>query len=101
MVFIIFKIPKLSDLSHEIFDKVSMDNLQTNKTYINTGNRIQLLKNTLKCDHMNTQEKEVVLDLCHKFSNKSFLEGDQMTYTNAVQHEIKTPGVTQPIHQNQ
>ncbi|KAL4113894.1 hypothetical protein QTP88_017450 [Uroleucon formosanum] len=48
---------------------------------------------------MNTEEKEVILDLCSKFSNIFYLEGDQMTYTNAVHHEIKTPGVTQPIHQ--
>ncbi|KAL4089039.1 hypothetical protein QTP88_024117 [Uroleucon formosanum] len=95
----IIPIQKLSDLSHEIFDIVSMDNLQTNNTSVNTGNRIQLLKNTLKCDHMNTEEKKVTLDLCSKFSNIFYLEGDQMTYTNAVHHEIKTPGVTQPIHQ--
>jgi len=95
----VIPIQKLSDLSHEIFDIISMNNLQSNTTNVNTGNRIQLLKNTLKCDHMNTEEKEVIIDLCSKFSNIFFLEGDQMTYTNAVQHEIKTPGVTQPIHQ--
>jgi len=95
----VISILKLSDLSHEIIDIVSMDILQTNKTSANTGNRIQLLKDTLKCDHMNTERKEVILDLCSKFPNILFLEGDQMTYTNAVQHGIKTPGVTQPIHQ--
>ncbi|VVC26736.1 Integrase, catalytic core,Macro domain,Retropepsins,Zinc finger, CCHC-type,Ribonuclease H- [Cinara cedri] len=95
----VIPIPKLSDLSHEIFDIVSMDNIQTSKANVNTENRIQLLKNTLKYDHMNAEEREVILDLCSEFSNIFYLEGDQMTCTNAMQHEIKSPGVTQPIHQ--
>jgi hypothetical protein len=94
----VISIPKLSDLSHEIFNIVAMDNIQKNEI-VNTENRIQLLKNTLKCDHMNKEEEKVILDLCSEFSNIFFLEGDRMTCTDAVHHEIKTPGVTQPIHQ--
>ncbi|KAL4083696.1 hypothetical protein QTP88_029012 [Uroleucon formosanum] len=47
----------------------------------------------IQFDVQNSSEQPNVLIHSQK------IEGDQMTYTNAVHHEIKTPGVTQPIHQ--
>lgn len=88
-------IPKLSDLSHEVFDTVSMDNVQTSQIVENPNNRIQLIKNSIRCEHMNQEEKESILQLCSEFSDVFFLEGDTVRCAKAVQHEIKTPGVSQ------
>jgi len=49
----VITIPKLTDLFHEVFDIVLINNMHTYQKYINTGNRIQLLKDMLRCDHMN------------------------------------------------
>lgn len=92
-------IPKLTDLSHEVFDIVSINNTRTVKKYNNTGNRIQILNETLNCDHMNHEEKEAILEVCSEYSDIFFLEGDTINCTEAVQHEIKTPSGTQPIYQ--
>lgn len=48
---------------------------------------------------MSSEEQDSKQKLCHEFSDVFHLEGDQISCTNAVYHEINTPGVTQPIHQ--
>jgi len=92
-------IPKLTDLTHEVFEIVSMNNTRTVKKYNNTGNRIQILKDTLSSDHMNYEEKEAILELCSEYADIFFLEGDTINCTEAIQHEVKTPRGTQPIYQ--
>lgn len=46
-------IPKLSELSHEIFDVVTINRIQTIAFPENKDNRIKLIKEAIKCDHMN------------------------------------------------
>lgn len=92
-------ISKLSELSHEIFDVVTINNIETTGIPKNQCNRIQLIKDAIKCDHMNTEEKESIEQLCSEFSDIFFLEGDKIRCTEATMHEIKTPGVSQPIYQ--
>jgi hypothetical protein len=91
--------PKLSELSHEIFDVVTINSIQTTEVPKNKFDRIQLIKDAIKCDHMNREEKETIEQLCSEFSDIFFLEGDKIRCTEATMHEIKTPGVTQPIYQ--
>lgn len=91
--------PKLSELSHEIFDVVKMNSIQTIEFPENKHDRIQLIKDAIKCDHMNVEEKEAIEQLCSEFSDIFLLEGDKIRCTEATTHEIKTPGVTQPIYQ--
>jgi hypothetical protein len=55
-------IPKLTDLSHEVFDLDSINNTRSVREYNNTENRLQILKDTLSCDHMNHEEKEMILE---------------------------------------
>lgn len=97
---IVVPIPKLTELSHEIINEESIKHfIHTNKVTENEQNRIQLLKNLLKTDHMNLEEKVSIEELCSEFSDIFFLEGDKITCTDAVYHEIRTPGTTQPIYQ--
>jgi hypothetical protein len=91
--------PKLTDLSHEVFDTISMNNMRTVEGYNNTGNRIQILKDSLRCDHMNNEERTKIQELCSEYADIFFLEGDTINCTKAVQHEIKIPSGTQPIYQ--
>jgi len=56
--------PKLTDLSHEVFDTISMNNMRTVERYNSTGNRIQILKDSLRCDHMNNEERTIIQELC-------------------------------------
>jgi len=48
-------IPKLFDLLHEVFDTVSMDNIKTSQVVKNPNSRIQLIKNSISCEHMNQE----------------------------------------------
>ena len=93
------ELPELSDLAHEIFDIVSIDSIQTTRMSKNPDNRIRLIKSSIRCEHMNKEEKEAILQLCSEFSDIFLLEGDTVRCTEAAQHEIKTPGVSQPLHQ--
>ncbi|CAI6373340.1 unnamed protein product [Macrosiphum euphorbiae] len=85
--------PKLTDLSHEILDTVSMNNMRTVEKCSNPENRIQILKDSLRCDHMNNEEKTTIQELCSEYADIFFLEGDTINCTEAVQHEIKIPSV--------
>ncbi|KAL4136407.1 hypothetical protein QTP88_007955 [Uroleucon formosanum] len=91
--------PKLTDLSHEILDTVSMNNMRTVEKCSNPENRIQILKDSLRCDHMNNEEKTTIQELCSEYADIFFLEADTINCTEAVQHEIKIPSGTQPIYQ--
>lgn len=75
---------RATDIRHETFDST---------------NRVQRLKETLRVEHMSTEEQIAIQDLCKEFVDIFYLEGDNITFTNAIYHEIKTPGVTQPVYQ--
>lgn len=48
---------------------------------------------------MSTEERSTILELCSEFADIFHLDGDKITCTNAVYHEIKIPGITQPVYQ--
>lgn len=62
-------IPELTELSHEIKNKLSIKNIQINKTTLIENNRIKLLKSFIECGHMNNEEKESIHQLCSEFSD--------------------------------
>lgn len=95
----VINVPNLNELSHEIFEVVPIKRTQSNEIPRNASNRIQLLKENLRCDHMNNEEKESIEKLCSEFSEIFFLEGDKLSCTKTIQHEIKTPKTNQPIFQ--
>ncbi|KAL4108059.1 hypothetical protein QTP88_018316 [Uroleucon formosanum] len=86
------KIPSLDDLSHETFEIVPIKFTQSKEVPKNANNRIQLLKENLRCNHMNNEEKESIERLCSEYSDIFFLEGDTLSCTETIQHEIKTSG---------
>jgi len=53
----------------------------------------------LKTEHLNQEEQESLLNLCRNFSDIFHLEGDKLTCTDEVYHEIITSAAAQPINE--
>lgn len=55
--------------------------------------RNQVLTNSLRTDHLNSEEKQSVYKICTQFSNSFYLERDKLTSTHLSQttkHQINT-----------
>lgn len=50
--------------------------------------RLQKITELLRIDHLNKEEKESLIEICHEYNNIFYLEGDKLSYTNAIMHEI-------------
>lgn len=67
-----------------------------NESYIfeinesHTVNRNDLLQKSLRTDHLNLEEEESLLKICYQFNKLFYLEGDKLTSTKLIQHEINT-----------
>lgn len=48
------------------------------------------LKNQLRVDHLNTEEKRKLINLISKFPSVFYLEGDDLSFTNVIKHKIET-----------
>jgi len=71
---------KLSNLTHEIFDIIIINNISPNNIPENKENRIQLIKDAIKSlHHMNKEEKKAIEHLCSEFSDIFFLEGEKQS----------------------
>lgn len=51
----------------------------------------------LRIQHLNEEEEEAIRELCDEYKDIFYLEGDKLTFTNKIKHEINT-GDSQPIH---
>jgi len=58
-----------------ILDIVSINKIQADHIPKNLKNCIQLLKETLKCDHIDLEEKEAIENLCSELSDIFFWKG--------------------------
>lgn len=54
------------------------------------SNRLDVLQSNLRLDHLNSEEKSELLNLCKSYSDIFFLPNDCLTHTETLQHEIKT-----------
>lgn len=61
-------------------------------------NRIKKIKETISTEHLNNEERDSILDLCSRFSDLFFLEGDRLSATDIVTHKINTPRCVKPIN---
>lgn len=52
--------------------------------------RIQRLKEALRLDHLNAEERESLLQICIEYNSIFQLEGDKLLETSIVEHSIKT-----------
>lgn len=70
---------------------------QSNNDSSIKADRIKLLKENLRLDHLNPEERKSVLDICLNYNDIFFLPNDKLTSTKAIQHEIKVTDPT-PVH---
>lgn len=73
-----------------ILEEIPKDTLifQTNKDSKNI--RKEKLLNNLRLDHLNDEERQSIQKICLEFNGIFHLEGDILTTTNAIKHEINT-----------
>lgn len=51
--------------------------------------RIARLKENIRVEHLNAQERQSIIELCTAYNDVFHLPGDHLTYTNTIRHEIK------------
>jgi hypothetical protein len=61
--------------------------------------RIRKLREALRTDHLNSEEKESLEAICKKYSEVFFLEDDKIIATTKIAHEIRTFEPVTPIHE--
>ena len=77
----------IPNVEFEIFEEQnSVQILQITKGQ----NRFSHLKSKLRLDHLNEIEKDSIIDICKNFNDLFFLEGDNLSITNAIKHKIPT-----------
>ncbi|XP_050310841.1 uncharacterized protein LOC126746579 [Anthonomus grandis grandis] len=86
----IHKIIDFSNLSFEpLPDLQSINNFNYYES-AEPVDRRQLIKEQLRIDHLNEEEREEITKLCLEFSDIFYIEGDQLTFTNEIKHSIDT-----------
>jgi len=70
---------------------------QAETSYMNS--RITTLRNVLLTDQLNSEEQESLISICEQYADIFHLEGDKLTNTEAIYHEIIIPTATQPINE--
>lgn len=94
-------------LEKEIFTKPSLPLLRppeqshifysSNSGLLNKRERLALIHKNIRTEHLNTEEKNSIIKLCHEFEDIFHLPGDTLTVTNAATNEIRTTDNI-PIH---
>lgn len=82
----------IPNLHFEIYDEIdypTTNNDNQTPTYSN-NDRLNNIKDQLRIDHLNPEEQEFITDLCMKFSDIFYLDGDNLTFTNEIKHQIDT-----------
>jgi hypothetical protein len=64
----------------------------------NKEDRANKIKNLIRSDHMNNEERQAIYELCEQYAEIFHLEGDILTYTNATEHEIKLAPDQTPVY---
>ena len=54
------------------------------------------VKNQLRLNHLNKEKRDAIIKICFEFLDIFYLEGDKLTFTNQIKHEIQT-GDAKPI----
>jgi len=80
------------------FDEVNVYTTQNLPETSSGKNRLEALREKLNLDHLNQEERESLMPICEEYSNIFQLDGDKLTCTDQIYHEIKTSEAAQPIN---
>lgn len=94
------QLPNLNQLNHEEYIEATIGTTQISNQLAKQADssRLTKLQEALRTEHLNTEEKSSLFTICNLYSDLFFLEGDKITATTAVAHEIRTPEAVRPIH---
>lgn len=81
----------LDSISDTVCLPFNEDNKFDNNNYVE---RFELLKNNLRTNHLNSEEKDSIVKLCLSYHDIFHLPGDILTQTNTLEHEINTTDPT-------
>ena len=87
-------IPKTIDFSELSIEPLETT-LETREAVLNINtsepaDRIQTIKNQLRTEHLNAEEKESITQLCLEYADIFYIEGDSLTFANEIKHSIDT-----------
>lgn len=86
------QLPNL-ELKLEPFDINVINNISSNEYVQNNANnsdRKLCIKENLRVSHLNQEESSLVTSLCFKYADIFHLEGDKLTFTSEIKHDIIT-----------
>lgn len=99
----IIKPMRLTDFKYDTYKEelvMNINKISNNKILINPE-RITKLKEVLRSEHLNKEEIESIEQICSDFADIFHLNGDKLTNTMSIEHEIRTPVEHPPIYQRQ
>lgn len=77
-------------------DIIDVNNFQNNRT-MRERSRENWIASQIRTQHLNTEEKEYLIDLCKEYNDIFANENEPLTSTNVVKHKIRTTDEI-PIH---
>jgi len=80
------------------FDEVNVYATQNIPEKSSGQGRLETLRKKLNLDHLNQEERESLMPICEEYSNIFHLDGDKLSCTDQIYHEIKTNEAAQPIN---
>jgi len=60
---------------------------------IDDSSRLSKLRNELRTDHLNGEERISLIKICEEYNDVFHLLGDKLTFTTAAEHSIPTPTI--------
>jgi len=60
---------------------------------VEDGSRLPKLRNELRTDHLNSEERVSFIKICEEYNDVFHLLRDKLTFTTAAEHSIPTPTI--------
>ncbi|XP_026819373.1 uncharacterized protein LOC113558051 [Rhopalosiphum maidis] len=90
--------PRLGGVQHEIFRESGAYVCHQIEEQKVKESRKKRLTETIRMDHLNHEERASLLRICKKYQDLFHFEGEPLSFTTAIQHEIKIPEGTAPVN---
>jgi len=84
------------DSSHIELEEIDYCNdaaLMFTSSEVETKDRLSKLRDELRTDHLNNEERDSLVKICEEFNDIFHLSGDTLTFTTATEHTIPTPTI--------
>lgn len=76
---------------------VELEEMRINTINYEPKNRTEKVVNQIRTDHMNSEEKRNILNICKDFKDIFHIDGDTFSFSNTIKHAIDT-GDSPPVY---